>query len=381
MTKPDTFVLRFLRNYHFGTPLPPQFSRLELAETDYLYDSGVAPFVFEQTQENHYELSSDQADLIRSAAMTSRVVYGQIRATLMEVLQLAEKLEFPIVLLKGVSVANRYYSAPHLRTMGDIDVLLNPAHAQELRNELSRHGYDEPQDDRPRTPANHHHLPEIRQPDTNIAVELHTSLISRTMLANEPLFNPFETWKHGVAAEFHGIRCQELDVEYQLLYTISHWAIDYKWPVNLISLNDVISMTRSTTNSIDWNKVNRLLADNQLVADILIVLLLFLRDAKLCDIPPELTGQVEKSSRRIGRINTQVLHWLILKFPLSGRRKVGWAITQLNARIIWLTLLEPRNSWARLPLAAWRVVSRRTHGKSLLGSTAGRIRTLLQPNG
>ena len=90
--------------------------------------------------------------------------------------------------------------------------------------------------------------------------------------------------------------------------------------------------------------------------------------------------RIETSARQIGAINIKALHWLLYTFPLSGRTKVAWAITSQNAVQIWQTLLEPRHKSLRLIVAVARIIFRRNPGKSLLGSTAGRIRTLIEPN-
>ena len=130
----------------------------------------------------------------------------------------------------------------------------------------------------------------------------------------------------------------------------------------------------------NWMLIDSWLSHNPLLADYFSVLLLFLNNAGIVPVPTGIKERIETSARQIGAINIKALHWLLYTFPLSGRTKVAWAITSQNAVQIWQTLLEPRHKSLRLIVAVARIIFRRNPGKSLLGSTAGRIRTLIEPN-
>ena len=226
----------------------------------------------------------------------------------------------------------------------------------------------------------HHHLPGLCHPESGVFVEVHTSLFSSTAFANQRLFQISTIWDFTEAAEFNGIRCLKFQPEFQLLYTVAHWGIDGKLTVNLISINDVVLMLRREERPMNWMLIDSWLSESPLLADYFSVLLLFLNNAGIAPVPTGIKERIEASARRIGTINVKILHWLLYTFPVSGRTKVAWAITSQNARLLWQTLLEPRHKSLRLIVAVTRIIFRRNPDKSLLGSTAGRIRTMIEPN-
>jgi hypothetical protein len=209
---------------------------------------------------------------------------------------------------------------------------------------------------------------------------VHTSLFSSTAFAKQHLFQISTIWDFVEPAEFNGIRCLTFQPEFQLLYTVAHWGIDGKLTVNLISINDVVLMLRRQDRPMNWTLIDSWLSDNPLLADYFSVLLLFLNNAGIAPLPTGITKRIEASARRIGTINVKILHWLLYTFPVSGRTKVAWAITSQNAGVLWQTLLEPRHQSLRLLFAIKKIIFRRNPDKSLLRSTAGRVRTMVAPN-
>ena len=215
-------------------------------------------------------------------------------------------------------------------------------------------------------------------PDSDIPVEVHTSLFSAGPLSDEPLFQISPIWTHAEPATFQGIRCLKFRPEFQLMYTVAHWAIDQKWTVNVISFNDVVLILRANEQTMDWKLIASWLSENPLLAEQFTVILLFLKNSGIVEIPIGVEEQVVESARRIGVINIKILHWLILNFPLSDGRKNRSEITQIIVRVVWQTMLEPRHKSLRLIVSLTRILFRRTRNKSLLSSMANRIRTFLE---
>lgn len=347
-------------------------------EIEHLYNAGLASIAMDTFDPGSSELSGQSIRTLKSADLTSRVIYGQLRSATIEILDIACRHNIPVVLLKGMSVAEDLYVEPHHRLMGDIDILVPVEQAEDLCRFLTDIGYRIPDDTA--TPDGHHHLPALCHPDSDVYVEVHTSLFPPTVLAKERLFEISTIWANVETAEFSGINCLKFSPEFQLLYTVMHWGLDGKWTINLISISDVILMLRREDPPVNWALIQSWLTENQSLADIFAVLLLYLDSAGVLPIPAAIKEQIRTSSRRIGTINMKVLHWLLFTFPLSGRKKVAWALTVENTRLLWGTLLEPRHKSLRLITAVARIMFRRNPGQSILGSTAGRLRTLLEPN-
>ena len=103
---------------------------------------------------------------LRSAHLTTWVIYRQMQKAAMEILQFATAAGIDVVLLKGISIGDEMYASPHHRIMGDIDLLVSADNAVKLSELLKSRGYQlRAPDDGPRVPATHHHLPELRHPD------------------------------------------------------------------------------------------------------------------------------------------------------------------------------------------------------------------------
>ena len=381
MRSQSSYVLDLIDSYHRADATRISFPSLTDHEINHLYESGLASIALRGLALDSGELPEDSYQTLKSADLTARVIYGQLRAATIEILDIASRHEIPVVLLKGISVAEDLYVEPHDRMMGDVDILVPPNMAEDLYQLLIELGYRKHENlqDTPNLEG-HHHLPGLRHPESDVFVEVHTSLFSSTAVANQRLFQISTIWDFVEAAEFNGIRCLKFQPEFQLLYTVAHWGIDGKLTVNLISINDVVLLLRREDRPMNWTLIDSWLSDNPLLADYFSVLLLFLNNAGITTVPTVMKERIEASARRIGTINVKVLHWLLSTFPVSGRTKVGWALTSQNARLLWQTLFESRHRSLRLIVAFTRIIFRRNPDKSLLRSTAGRIRTMLAPN-
>lgn len=372
-------VLGVIRSYAAQRTLKPPVSPVPDDFVEHIYQTGLASIARQAI--DPADLSDASQHLLRSADATARVIHRRIRNTAAEFLRLAHAHDIPVVLLKGISLADAVYAEPHHRIMGDLDLLVPKDKAQTLFDTAIDHGYQQPDEqDRVTIPEGHHHLPEIRDQQSGVPVEIHTALISRTLLADEPMFQRDAIWDYVEATEFDGIPCFRLCAEYRFLYTLAHWAIDYKWPTNLISLTDTLLSIQDQQSSLDWRRVRALAEQNPVVADLTATILSYFEHVELGPIPKDMRDSANASLRGIGKRNVRILHWLLSQFPLSGRRKVGRVLSRSNARIVWLTLLEPRFRWWRLPAAGYRILFRRRRGESLVDSTAGRISNLMKPD-
>ena len=235
---------------------------------EHLYDFGLASIALRCLNSDLGEVSESSREILRTADLTARVIYGQLRTTTIEILEIARRHVIPVVLLKGISIAEDMYAKPHHRIMGDVDILVPVEKAEDLHGLLMNGGFriqDDPQAYVP--PEEHHHLPELLHADSDIAVEVHTSLFSAAPLSSEPLFQISSIWSNAEPATFHGLPCLKFRPELQLLYTVAHWAIDQKWTVNVISFNDVILILGANEQSMDWKLIASWLRASPLLAE------------------------------------------------------------------------------------------------------------------
>ena len=91
--------------------------------------------------------------------------------------------------------------------------------------------------------------------------------------------------------------------------------------------------------------------ESTLFAERITLLLLFLARHELTTIHAGLFTELDRTKRQVGRVNLAMLHWLLLEFPVSGRRRAGFIVSRRVAQILWDSLLEPMPAYQR-PIAA-----------------------------
>ncbi len=370
MSKKEPLVIRLLLASH-GKQSCGFINELTSDQMDYFIAIGLGPVAYSAQSQAGGARSED----LTSANLTARVIHGEMRRATTDLLTLAQAAGLDPVLLKGISVADEFYNPSHQRIMGDVDVLVPDNNASRLSDLLKSSGYTlKTVDGIVKTPANHHHLPALLHPQSGVPIEIHRALISTTAFAREPLLQPAAFVSEIQRSSFADLPCRRFSIEYQIAYTLVHWAIDQKWPANVISINDFIHLMNSTQRTIVWQKIASWMEQSYLFADVFTVLARYLEEFGLVTIPRELLARVRDSDKRLGAVNRWILRWLLVTFPLSGNRKVGRLQERIDEYVttVWLALLEPRHKALRPFIAFVRVA------RSIAGSIANRVRSLFQ---
>src|ERR1041385_1160168 len=93
-------------------------------------ETGVGPFLFYFLKNQPEEaIPSSLRALLQSADLTAQVLTGELLAAVEEIVDCCAAYvgEGNVTLLKGISVGQQCYPKPHLRTMRDIDILVDDA--------------------------------------------------------------------------------------------------------------------------------------------------------------------------------------------------------------------------------------------------------------
>jgi hypothetical protein len=108
---------------------------------------------------------------------TARHLRGQ--AELVRVLHLLDGEGIPVVLLKGAALVGTVYREPGMRAMGDVDVLVPRARANEAQAALQRQGYVPAEEGRDEHWAQHQHLPRLLAAGAadGLAIEVHGHVV------------------------------------------------------------------------------------------------------------------------------------------------------------------------------------------------------------
>jgi len=351
----DNPILTLLLTYHGGDPENSALAGMNVEQIRYLYDVGLGPVV---AALDIGQLDADSRQLLQAADLTARVVSDQIGSAAADVLEFANRLGTPVVLIKGISIAKRYYRDPHRRVMGDIDLLVLDGGADDLQQSLLRSGYRKSFDETEIDFSKHHHLRPLLHPESGFSIEIHERLFSHRIFRKESLFAESQLAAQTEPTDFRGLECRRFRSEFELLYTVAHWAVDGKWAQNIVSINDVVSLLHSRKHELDWIQIRNWLEDNAQTAECFAVLFSFLHTSTLVEAIEPLESTVQSAVARVGRTNLHLLHSLLLRYPLRADWHKG-LFGSSEATGVWEALLESRSPGKRFLFAAARAVWRR----------------------
>ena len=175
-------------------------------------------------------------------------LYGELRRFLS-----ALKLEgIPLILLKGIFLADAVYDNMGLREMNDIDVLARPADLARIAEILTGMGY---------TPLQpicvditlkaHHHLPRMVK-NGHAAFEIHWNL---TKPDNSYSINPEGLWECALPVRIAGCDALGLSPEDLLLHLCLHTSYQHQFAFGLRPSCDIAETIAHFDSALNWQAV------------------------------------------------------------------------------------------------------------------------------
>jgi hypothetical protein len=142
---------------------------------EYALEQGLGPILAHaavrgRTRDNPY------TNRIRAADLTARILTAEKYEAIEEVLAAAAADGCRVVLLKGASTAIRYYPAPHLRMMGDVDLLVRKDQRTIFEASLRALGYQQRSSQPPEAFINRHHSMPFLNARRGVWIDVHTKL-------------------------------------------------------------------------------------------------------------------------------------------------------------------------------------------------------------
>lgn len=251
-----------------------------------------------------------------------------IEAQAYELAEICERLDLPVVFLKGVArrlTADRYPMAD-ARATNDVDILVPADRARELWYELRRLGYERTTPKGPPRPE-HHHLPALWR-DRQVGVEVHT-----THAQGIP---PAESWRRhfgqGMDVQRNGHRMRVPSATDLLWSGAAHGLRHPEIAFLLILLFDV-AVIWASGEPIDWQEIARRLEAKEIVHGATAGAW-FEAAAQLADVarPPELQYRLEPYNlERELSLRLAVLRRVSL--PPLGMKALSWWSSEAARRI------------------------------------------------
>ncbi len=176
---------------------------------------------------------------------------------LSQILSFFTQENLPVILLKGAALAFQIYPQPGLRPMRDIDLLVKPDDAERAQKILLKAGFCALDQQAPRMPAGHQHLPALacEVEGLTICVEIHTDLFPTTRYYRPLQFDDLI----GKATEFQVGNGSARTLGHEdMLWHIYRHALGpplLASPLRFIQIADMIGLIEAMHEQIDWKQL------------------------------------------------------------------------------------------------------------------------------
>jgi len=165
---------------------------------------------------------------------------------LLEMINIFNQEEIPVILLKGSHLAEMVYGNLALRPMSDMDLLVRSEDLHKADLIMSRQGYQAPKG---KEGYSFEHLPPYRKPGA-ITIEIHFQI---TEPPYSRRYNIDDLWQRACREEIEGIRVLTLSPEDLLLHVSYHTSIHHGFKSGLLTCLDVKYIIDFYGDQFDWN--------------------------------------------------------------------------------------------------------------------------------
>ena len=305
-------------------------------------DMGLGPVLFAATKDNPRSTASAAYPVLQGTEITSRILmHGQLDG-LQDILTALGNGARHVTLLKGISACLKDFPFPHLRTMGDIDLLVPRDKQAVLEATLLRLGYRQQSAQAQDFYKDHHHSMPFFHKERKIWVDVHTALFSsKSRFSGEPAFSQQQIARNTRPFGFREHQTNIIERELSIIYTACHWADTFPYPRGLMAMLDIIYLFKREGGLIDWRLLNEL-TSHSLSASSVWLMLSYLRRHSLISLSAGVEKQLRVSQTAINRTSLTILHGLLDRY-LAGGKSFGRIATINNVEIVWTALLASRN--------------------------------------
>jgi len=193
----------------------------------------------------------------KNACLSSQARNMKVYAVLQSVLASLAGEGVPVVVLKGAALAVLVYQHIGLRTMADVDILVDRRDLDKAGAVVEQLGFVPQEGYRNKQwyKDHHHHMVPYVSADGSVTVEIHWHIIERTA----PIDLPMEQlWDRAQSVRVATVPCLALSPEHMLLHVILHLSSPNRFLGQLRGLCDVAALLRRFGGEIDWLELQRM---------------------------------------------------------------------------------------------------------------------------
>lgn len=325
-----------LRAAAAGEPL--RVSSRRETEIRWITENCLAAILCHLTEQGEDSALCSSDKQLQGARLTTKFLTKTLLSAMTEIIDRCQPRVEKIVLLKGISISDQYYPAPDLRPMRDIDFLVEKKDLVKIEEVLIQLGYQQKSDLPKNFFDDYHHSMPFYNPNTGVWVEVHTGLFSaKKQVHGTQAFCMNNVQDNLVKSIFNEREVYRLSDEYQLLYTASHWCLEFRQFGGSIALFDIVYLLKNTP-ALDWARILSWL-DNDQLGWCLFIVLGYLKQNNILDIDNKLFHKLKPQNKIGDSVRVKILYYIIDKYRIAGY-PFGNVITSGNVGIIWGTLLR-----------------------------------------
>jgi hypothetical protein len=285
------------------------------------------------------------AHQILAADLTARVLTHEKLAAITKMLCAAEATGCRMVLLKGAATALRYYPSPHLRTMGDVDVLVPIESHAAFEARLLDSGFVR-QTTAPGLFDGRHHGVPLWHPEHDVWVDVHRALHPRQHPLGKSRASSIET----LTTELTPIAVRDhtayvMSHELQLVYTSARWLETFDSDRGVHPILDAALLLRRTFDVLDWDRVLSFVQGSWAATAVRVVLL-YLTRREIATVPRFVLNTLARFDRHANWLSIRLLHRLTNRHIMQ--RQSGPVVTLEHANIMWNALVQPASPLGNL---------------------------------
>jgi hypothetical protein len=316
----------------------------------WVVDTGLAPLFVHAIAQRPDTARFPLWPMVRAADLTARVITADQMDAMTEIIDACRDEAPPLVLLKGVSIADQYYPAPHLRPMRDIDVLVEDEAVPGIEAVLAKLGYVQPPQRSAAFYETHHHGAPFVHHTTGVWVDVHRRLVPPTSALRWDTAFSLETLRRELRpSTFRDRPVRRLSDELQIVYLSCHWAQRLQLVGGMVTMTDLTYLSRNAPG-IQWSRILEW-ARHSVACRSLELLLTYVTRRRLIDVDTDVLQRLSSTQSRLDRFTRDLGHALVDRYVVAGR-ELGGLVSERTLGRLWRTLVLRRRPARRHPAPA-----------------------------
>jgi hypothetical protein len=257
LNKVEQFLLESLKRNH-AVPEPPTTTSFSPPDWERLLGLATAmrvrPLLYHRLKEKRWDhlLPETFKSALRQASRETTFRNLRFYGELQRLTTILKQEKIPLIVLKGMFLADAVYSDIGLREMNDIDLLVYPQHVQRIAELLAEWGYTSEAAVSPHEAREVlNHLPRLIK--KNVAgFEIHWNVTSPGKVYG---IDPEELWKRAVPVRLKGMEVLAFCPEDMLLHLCLHISYQHQFAFGLRPFCDIAELLACYEDNLDWAAV------------------------------------------------------------------------------------------------------------------------------